>query len=120
MSRLLSRSHFRHTPLDTCHFVGIDEKGKEFVMPKYDIYVSCPECHGEHPMGIGIHLDDGPDEKRSIGDSYQGKSLPPQVSAIQGHKCLCLKTGKEFRQEDNEQVFLVPTWALPRRPMPPV
>ena len=36
-------------------------------MPKYDIYVSCPQCHGEHPIGIGIHLDDGPDEKRSIG-----------------------------------------------------
>jgi len=59
-------------------------------------------------MGIGIYLDNGPIDKQNISDTYQGTSLPPQVQAIEGHKTLCLKTGKQFIQEDSRQVFLVP------------
>jgi hypothetical protein len=83
-------------------------------MPQYSIYVSCNQCGGEHPMGVGIHLDQGPEDRQSIGDVYQGEPLPPQVSAIAGHKCLCLRTGKLFTQEDSKRVFLVPVpWRLP-------
>ena len=35
-------------------------------MPQYDIYVSCNECDGVHPMGIGIYLDTGPSDDRTI------------------------------------------------------
>ena len=83
-------------------------------MPQYSIYVSCNQCGGEHPMGVSIYLNGGPVEKRSIADVYQGEPLPPQVSAIQGHPCLCLKTGKRFIQQDNAEVFLVPVqWRMP-------
>ena len=62
-------------------------------------------------MGIGLHLDDGPDDKQSITEAYQGKILPPQLSAVGGHKYLCAKTGKWLRQEDDAQIFLVPVRA---------
>jgi hypothetical protein len=77
-------------------------------MPQYDVYALCDECGNEHPMGIGIHLDEGPDDRRSIGDIYEGKSRPPQILAIEGHKCLCVRTGKQFIQKDDKQLFLVP------------
>ena len=77
-------------------------------MPQYSIYVSCNQCPGEHPMGVAIHLDHGPHYKQSIRDVYHGGALPPQVSAIANHPCLCLKTGKLFAQQDDQHVFLVP------------
>jgi len=77
----------------------------------YEIYAQCDECGGEHPMLIRIYLDDGPVAKKSIAEAFQGTSLPPQVSALRGHKALCLKTGKMFIQENDEHVFLVPTSA---------
>ena len=83
-------------------------------MPQYSIYVSCNQCSGEHPMGVGIHLDHGPEYKQSIRDVYHGGALPPQVSAVASHRCLCLKTGKHFTQQDDNQVFLVPVgWTAP-------
>jgi hypothetical protein len=78
------------------------------VMPQYNLYVRCKECGALHPMRIGIYLDEGPIEKQSIGDAFQGKSLPPQVLAIAGHKTLCLRTGKMFAAENKDQIFLVP------------
>ena len=83
-------------------------------MPQYSIYVSCDQCGGEHPMGVAIHLDYGPHHKQSIRDVYHGEALPPQVSAIAKHSCLCLKKGKLFTQQDDKQVFLVPVaWTVP-------
>ncbi len=65
-------------------------------------------------VGVGIYLEHGPQYKQSIRDVYHGGALPPQVSAIADHPCLCLKTGKHFTQEDDNQVFLVPVgWTAP-------
>jgi hypothetical protein len=83
-------------------------------MPQYDIYVSCNECGSVHPMGIGIHLDAGPVDQGSICETYHGSSLPPQVLAIEGHKSLCLKTGKCFVQKDFKEIFLKPRGPLTR------
>jgi hypothetical protein len=80
-------------------------------MPHYEIYVHCNECDGEHAMRVRIYLDDGPLEKKSIAETFQGTSVPPQVAAIQDHKTLCLKTGKMFVQQQDEHIFLVPTSA---------
>jgi hypothetical protein len=80
-------------------------------MPHYEIYVQCDECGGEHPMRVRIYLKDGPVAKKSIAETFQGTSVPPQASAIRGHKTLCLKTGKMFIQESDEHIFLVPTSA---------
>jgi len=77
-------------------------------VPQFEIYVLCNECGAMHPMGVRIHLDVGPDTKQSIGHTYQGKSRPPQIQALDGHKTLCLKTGNLFVQEDDDRVFLIP------------
>jgi hypothetical protein len=77
-------------------------------VPQYDIYVLCNQCGALHPMGVRVHLDEGPHAKQSIGVTYQGKSRPPQILALEGHKTLCLKTGRLFVQEDDKQVFLIP------------
>lgn len=77
-------------------------------MSHYEIYVTCTECSGEHPMGVRINLSDGPKYKESIHDAYYGKTQPPQLQAIGGHKVLCLKTGRTFIQSNLDGVFLVP------------
>jgi hypothetical protein len=78
-------------------------------MSHYEIYVTCTECRGEHPMRVRINLDDGPLDKQSISDAYSGKTRPPQLQAIEGRKVLCLKTGRTFIQSKVDNMFLVPT-----------
>ena len=75
-------------------------------MPQYDIYVSCKECDGIHPMGIGVYLNVGPAYEDSVSETYSAKAVPPQILAIQRHKTLCLKTGKWFVQENFYNIFL--------------
>jgi uncharacterized Zn finger protein len=83
-------------------------------VPQYDIYVRCTECGAVHPMRIRIHLEDGPIEKQSIGDAFQRTTRPPQLLAVEGHKTLCLKTGRMFVQENDDQIFLVPSYSAER------
>jgi hypothetical protein len=52
-------------------------------MSHYEIYVTCTECAGEHPMGIRINLEDGPSNKQSVSDAYYGKLRPPQLQALE-------------------------------------
>lgn len=77
-------------------------------MSHYEIYATCTECGGEHPMGIRIKLEDGPSNKQSVSDAYYGKTRPPQLQAVEGHNVLCLKKGKTFIQSNLEDVLLVP------------
>jgi hypothetical protein len=77
-------------------------------MSHYEIYVTCTECSGEHPMHIRINLDDGPLDKQSVSHTYTGKTQPPQLKAVEGHKVLCFKTGRTFIQSNLDDVFLVP------------
>ena len=77
-------------------------------MPAYEIYVGCNECNREHPMLMKIHLDQGPDRKQSVAEFFRGRTAPPQVMSLQGHKALCLRTGKTFKMDKDEQIFLVP------------
>jgi len=74
----------------------------------YEIYVTCTECGGEHPMRVRINLEDGPPHKRSVSDAYYGKTHPPQLQAVEGHNVLCIKTGRTFIQSNLDDVFLVP------------
>jgi hypothetical protein len=57
-----------------------------------------------------VHLDAGPDRKQTVGEYFPDGSVPPQILAIRGHDALCLKTGKKFKLENDDQLFLVPTW----------
>lgn len=77
-------------------------------MPKYDIFVFCDECADVHRMPITVVLDDGPIEKKSVGDTYAGRALPPDVATLTNNRVQCSKTGQMFTQKDNHQIFLVP------------
>jgi hypothetical protein len=78
-------------------------------MPAYEIYFHCNDCQREHPIHIGIHLDNGPGRKENLAEFLRGGSMPPQVMALRGHKALCLKTGRAFKLDSDDQIFLVPT-----------
>lgn len=75
-------------------------------MPQYDVYVLCNECGSVHPMGICIFLDAAQFDDHSIEQIYERNFLPPQLQAIEGHKALCLKSGKRFIQNDLKKIFL--------------
>jgi len=77
-------------------------------MANYSVYVFCDDCGDVHPMGISIGLEDGPPDKASIGDTYAGKELPPQIATLTNNTTYCPKSGKSILQRDNNQVFLVP------------
>lgn len=81
-------------------------------MPAYEIFIRCNECNREHPILMKIHLDQGPDHKQSVAEFFRGRSMPPQVMSIQGHKALCLRTGKTFKLETDDQILLVPPTAI--------
>src|SRR5437867_3149298 len=69
----------------------------------YRRYAGNNYCH------MKVHLDYGPDRKQSLAEYFNGRSIPPQVLAIRGHNALCLKTGRKFKLENDDQVLLVPT-----------
>ena len=77
-------------------------------MPAYEIHVHCADCGGEHPLLVKIYLEDGPDRKESIAECFRTRPIPPQVLAIKGRNALCLKTGRKFKLENDEQILLVP------------
>jgi hypothetical protein len=65
-------------------------------------------------MRIRVHLDNGPLEKQSIAATFPGTTRPPQLQAIDGHKTLCLKTGRMFVQKNHDHIFLVPSYSSER------
>lgn len=79
-------------------------------MPTYEVYIHCVFCRGEHPLLMKVYLNAGPDRKQTVGEYFPDGSVPPQILAIRGHDALCLKTGKKFKLENDDQLFLVPTW----------
>lgn len=85
-------------------------------MPAYEVYFRCDDCKREHTIHTKIHLTQGPDRKQSLAEFFVGREMPPQASSLQGHKAFCLKTGRQFRLENDEQILLVPPTG---RPLPP-
>jgi hypothetical protein len=77
-------------------------------MATYEVFVFCKDCVDVHVMPIRLFLDDGPADKQSIGDVYNGKELPPEVLRLNNNSVQCPKTGRSFYQRDHHQVFLVP------------
>ena len=82
-------------------------------MPVYDIVVHCGHCDGEHPLLMRIYLIDIVERKQSVADLFRGRVAPPQVSALKSHTALCLKTGKKFKLDEDERVFLVAASLFP-------
>jgi len=77
-------------------------------MATYSIHFFCDECSEVHPFPIDLTLDDGPADKASIGDTYKGRDLPPEIAMLTNNSITCPNTGRLSVQKDNNQVFLVP------------
>ena len=77
-------------------------------MPTYDVTARCKDCGIDHPVLLSLHIDEGPDRKQSITESFRGRIVPPQVAAIRSHKALCPKTGRKFPLDNDSETFLVP------------
>ena len=86
-------------------------------MPAYDISVRCKSCGRDHPILLRLHIDEGPDRKQSIAESFRGRSLPPQVKSIRWHKALCPITGRTLSLENDSEIFLVPPEQLKYHPI---
>ena len=77
-------------------------------MPTYEIYFRCDDCNQEHPNLLRIYLEHGPERKETLAAFLRSHSMPPQVTTLQGRKAFCLKTGRRFKLERDDQIFLVP------------
>jgi hypothetical protein len=86
----------------------MEEQVKGERMATYSVHFFCNECSKVHPFGIDVTLDDGPAAKASIGDTYAGKELPPQIMSLMNNWATCPETQRLTSQKDNNQVFLVP------------
>ena len=76
---------------------------------RYSIVASCNKCAGLHDMGISVTMENGPAGKQSLGDLYDGKSLPKNLANLTQSSVTCPKTGRQSTQRNNHQIFLVPT-----------
>jgi hypothetical protein len=76
---------------------------------QYSIVASCNKCAGLHDMGISVTMENGPAGKQSLGDLYNGKSLPKNLANLTQSSVTCPKTGRQSTQRNNHQIFLVPT-----------
>ena len=77
-------------------------------MPAYEIYFRCDECAADHPLHLRIHLDSGPNLKQSLAQFLFDRPIPAQLTPLRDRKVFCLRTGRVFKLENDNQVFLVP------------
>ena len=77
------------------------------LMPRYDVYFFCNECSQTHPLGITVERDLDIADRASIGDTYPGKELPPEIALLRNNATRCPVTRRTTEQRDNNQVFLV-------------
>jgi hypothetical protein len=75
---------------------------------KYSILASCNKCAGLHDMGISVTLENGPVDKQSVGDLYDGKSLPKSLANLTNTSITCPQTGRQSTQKNHHEIFLVP------------
>ena len=76
---------------------------------QYNIVVTCNKCAGLHEIEISVTMENGPVDKRSIGDLYDERSLPKSLANLTGTSISCPKTGRQSTQKNLHQIFLVPT-----------
>ena len=76
---------------------------------EYSIVVTCNKCAGLHEMGFSVPMANGPFDKQSIGDLYDGKGLPKSLANLSSTSVRCPKTGRQSTQKNLHQIFLVPT-----------
>ncbi len=77
-------------------------------MAIYKVQIICDECGDTHTMLGLFSLDDGPAVKASICEAYEEGDVPPAIDRLHRTKTTCPATGRETRQADDGQIFLVP------------
>jgi hypothetical protein len=87
----------------------LDIDGTVPFITEYRIVANCNKCAGLHEMGFSVTMEDGPVDKQSIGDLYDGKSLPKSLATLTSTSVSCPKTGRQSTQKNLHQIFLVPT-----------
>jgi hypothetical protein len=60
-------------------------------------------------MGIPVVMEDGPSDKQSISELYNGKTLPQSLADLTNNSVTCPQTGRQSTQKNNHHIFLVPT-----------
>ena len=77
-------------------------------MVSYDIFFTCRECGGEHPLGIKIQIPDGPEQRMSVGAFYAEEEIPKAIRRLTDQLLECPKSKSGFFRSDITQLFLVP------------
>ncbi len=77
-------------------------------MANYQVYAFCTNCNDIHYTGVDIELEDGPAQKQSVSDLFEGKELPSEVADLANNRFICPTTQEMRLQEDNDQVFVIP------------
>jgi hemerythrin-like metal-binding protein len=103
----------------THHILESDMKYKAFFaarmdngLAKYNVYASCIACGELHPMNVSVAVENGPKTKHSVGQTYQGKELSPQLAELRERQIYCPKTGRQYPQKNDKQIFLIPVSAV--------
>ena len=89
--------------------IGAAEPSTNHSRAKYQVFISCTKCGGLHDTGISVVIEDGPLDKQSIGDLYNGKTLPKSLIDLTNKSVPCPNTGRQSIQKNNHQIFLVPS-----------
>ncbi|CAI2718625.1 hypothetical protein [Nitrospina watsonii] len=77
-------------------------------MKKYEIHSVCDACGDTHPTRHHVMLENGPDETKTVEEIWEGQDLPGEVKAVLANPFQCPVTKSFIRQEETDQVFLVP------------
>jgi hemerythrin-like metal-binding protein len=103
----------------TNHILESDMKYKAFFaarmdnsLAKYNVYALCIACGELHPMDVSVTIENGPKTKHSVGQTYQGKDLSPQLAELKERRMYCPHTGRQYPQKNDNQIFLIPVSAL--------
>ena len=78
------------------------------VAVQYSLLALCNKCGATHDMAVSVMLNDGPTDKQSIGQVYNGRTVPKSLADLTNRGISCPKTGRQSIQKDKHQIFLVP------------
>jgi len=77
-------------------------------MKKYEVHSVCEACGDMHPTRFHVDLENGPDETKSVEEIWEGQEPPAHVKTIIHNQFQCPVNKTYTRQEENDQIFLVP------------
>lgn len=78
-------------------------------MASYRLFSNCDFCEEGHPLPFAVSLEIDSTNNRSVGDIYMGNKLPDDIVSIMRNTIQCSNSGKFFVQDDENQIYLIPT-----------